>query len=65
MKKIKTGDYIMTNRGYFGKFYEYGITNICFVGLFGCTYSDEYWYDMVPLKDIRLATKKEIKTWIK
>lgn len=65
-KKVSfaTGDKIITRRGYFGVVYGQNVDeSITHVGLTGCTYDDEHWYDSVPTKDIRLATKAEIKKW--
>ena len=58
--KFKTGDKIITKRGYWGFYYECSFNGeISYVSLVGCTYSDGAWYDEVPTKDLRKPTLKE------
>ena len=63
--KFKTGDYITTQRGYFGIYYSCSLDGkTSYVSLYGCTYSDESWYDKVPTEDIKKATLKDKTKWL-
>lgn len=51
--EVVTGMKIRTKRGYEGTYLDCSIDgSIAHITLNDCTYSDEHWYDDVPMKDI-------------
>ncbi len=59
-KGFSTGDRIRTKSGYEGTYFGSSIDGKkAYVCLNGCTYSDEHWYDIVPMKDIEKVKEKK------